>query len=86
MPIHARYRWFYPIHWPQLSAVIRFKRAQGKCERGRPHGRVACHLGEWAFIWFSISIRVRVARRSSASRSASICSGAGWWMMVLYAL
>jgi hypothetical protein len=29
---------------------------------------------------------VRVARRSSASRSASICSGAGWWMMVLYAL
>ena len=24
MPIHARYRWFYPIDWPQLSAVIRF--------------------------------------------------------------
>src|SRR5215212_4593869 len=39
MPINARYRWFYPIDWPQLSAVIRFKRAQGKCEGcGRPHG------------------------------------------------
>ena len=41
MPINARYRWFYPIDWPQLSAVIRFRRAQGKCEGcGRPHGRV----------------------------------------------
>ena len=38
MPINARYRWFYPIDWPQLSAVIRFRRAQGKCEGcGRPH-------------------------------------------------
>ena len=47
MPIHARYRWFYPIDWPQLSAVIRFRRAQGKCEGcGRPHGRVVCHLGD----------------------------------------
>ena len=47
MPIHARYRWFYPIDWPQLSAVIRFKRAQGKCEGcGRPHGHTVCHLGD----------------------------------------
>ena len=47
MPIHARYRWFYPIDWPQLSAVIRFRRAQGKCEGcGRPHGRPVCHLGD----------------------------------------
>ncbi len=47
MPIHARYRWFYPIDWPQLSAVIRFRRAQGKCVGcGRPHGRVVCHLGD----------------------------------------
>ena len=47
MPIHARYRWFYPIDWPQLSAVIRFKRAQGKCEGcGRPHGYTVCHLGD----------------------------------------
>ena len=43
MPIHARYRWFYPIDWPQLSAVIRFRRAQGKCEGcGRPHGLASC--------------------------------------------
>src|SRR5215208_8108243 len=47
MPINARYRWFYPIDWPQLSAVIRFKRAQGKCEGcGRPHGHTVCHLGD----------------------------------------
>ena len=47
MPINARYRWFYPIDWPQLSAVIRFRRAQGKCEGcGRPHGHTVCHLGD----------------------------------------
>ena len=47
MPIHPRYRWFYPIDWPQLSAVIRFRRAQGKCEGcRRPHGRMVCHLGD----------------------------------------
>jgi hypothetical protein len=47
MPIHPRYRWFYPIDWPQLSAVIRFRRAQGKCEGcGRPHGAMVCHLGD----------------------------------------
>ena len=26
MPIRPEYRWFYPIDWPQLSAVIRFRR------------------------------------------------------------
>ena len=59
MPIHARYRWFYPIDWPQLSAVIRFRRAQGKCEGcGRPHGRVVCHLAMGAG---------GIARRSSGA-------------------
>ena len=47
MPIRAEYRWFYPIDWPQLSAVIRFKRARGRCEGcGRPHGRLVVHLGD----------------------------------------
>jgi hypothetical protein len=50
MPIRPEYRWFYPIDWPQLSAVIRFGRAKGRCEGcRRPHGRIVCHLrdGRW---------------------------------------
>jgi len=47
MPIRPEYKWFYPIDWPQLSAVIRFERAKGRCERcGRPHGRKVQHLGD----------------------------------------
>ena len=47
MPIQPRYRWFYPIDWPQLSAAIRFRRAQGRCEGcRRPHGTTVCHLGD----------------------------------------
>jgi hypothetical protein len=30
MPIRREHRFFYPIDWPQLSAVIRFGRAQGR--------------------------------------------------------
>jgi hypothetical protein len=38
MPIRREHRGFYPIDWPQLSAVIRFRRAGGRCEGcGRPH-------------------------------------------------
>jgi hypothetical protein len=50
MPIRPEYRWFYPIDWPQLSAVIRFRRAKGTCEGcGRPHGQLVCTLrdGRW---------------------------------------
>ncbi|WP_438346830.1 hypothetical protein [Methylorubrum populi] len=47
MPIRREHRFFYPIDWPQLSAVIRFGRAKGRCEEcGRPHGRIVCHLGD----------------------------------------
>lgn len=47
MPIRPEYRWLYPIDWPQLSAVIRFGRAKGRCEGcKRPHGRFVCHLGD----------------------------------------
>lgn len=44
MPIRPQDRFFYPIDWPQLSRVVRFERAQGRCEAcGRPHGaRVFC--------------------------------------------
>lgn len=47
MPIRAELRWLYPVDWPQLSGVIRFARAKGRCERcRRPHGRVVRHLGD----------------------------------------
>jgi len=42
MPIRPEHRFFYPIDWAQLSAVIRFGRARGCCEGcGRPHARMA---------------------------------------------
>lgn len=50
MPIRPEYRWLYPIDWPQLSALIRFERAKGRCEAcGRPHGQIVCTLsdGRW---------------------------------------
>jgi len=44
-------RWFYPIDWRELSATIRFGRAQGRCEHCRcPHGRDVIHLGDGR--WF----------------------------------
>ena len=47
MPIRPEYRFLYPIDWPQLSAMIRFARAGGRCERcGRPHGQLIWHLGD----------------------------------------
>ena len=47
MPIRRQFRYLYPNDWPQLSAVIRFKRAGGRCEIcGRPHGRQVKHLGD----------------------------------------
>jgi hypothetical protein len=50
MPIRREHRGFYPIDWPQLSAVIRFRRAGGRCEGcGRPHlHRIVCLSdGRW---------------------------------------
>ena len=51
MPIRPEQRWFYPIDWHQLSAMIRFQRAKGRCEQcGRPHGCDIVHLGDGR--WF----------------------------------
>jgi hypothetical protein len=51
MPIRRELRHLYPIDWPQLSALVRFGRAGGRCERcGRPHGRTVHHLGDGR--WF----------------------------------
>ncbi|MHA0337171.1 hypothetical protein [Sphingomonas aquatilis] len=47
MPIMAEHRWLYPIDWPELSRLIRFGRAKGRCEHcRRPHGRRVFHLGD----------------------------------------
>ena len=47
MPIRREHRFFYPIDWPQLSAVTRFQRAGGRCEVcARPHGQRVFHLGD----------------------------------------
>jgi len=47
MPIMAEHRWLYPIDWPELSRLIRFGRANGRCEHcGRPHGARVFHLGD----------------------------------------
>ncbi|MEH3145259.1 MAG: hypothetical protein PGN34_07900 [Methylobacterium frigidaeris] len=47
MPIRPDQRYYYPIDWRELSMVIRFDRAKGRCEGcGRPHGERICHLGD----------------------------------------
>jgi hypothetical protein len=47
MPIAPEHRWLYPIDWVELSQLIRFRRAKGRCEHcQRPHGREVIHLGE----------------------------------------
>jgi hypothetical protein len=47
MPIRRHRRFFYPIDWVQLSNMIRFRRAKGRCEGcGRPHGKTVAHLGD----------------------------------------
>ena len=52
MPIAPEHRWFYPIDWPELSNLIRFRRAKGRCEHcARPHGHEVIHLGEGT--WWS---------------------------------
>jgi len=47
MPVRLRHRWLYPIDWQQLTDMVRFERAKGRCEQcGRPHGNIVCHMGD----------------------------------------
>jgi hypothetical protein len=72
MPIRPQYKWLYPIDWPQLSAMIRFERAKGRCERcGRPHGRAVRHLGDGRW-WDEEEQTWRNGRGQSLSRLARI--------------
>lgn len=51
MPIKKELKGFYPIDWVELSRVVRFERAGGRCEQcGRPHGTTISHLGDGR--WF----------------------------------
>jgi hypothetical protein len=43
MPIPREYRWFYPIDWPQLSAAIRFGRANGRASIA------VARMASWSF-------------------------------------
>ena len=62
MPIAREHRWLYPIDWRELSAVIRFDRAKGRCEHcGRPHGREIVHLGDGTW-WDDTRARWRDGR------------------------
>jgi hypothetical protein len=62
MPIRPQHKWLYPIDWPQLSASIRFKRANGRCEKcGRPHGHEIQHLGDGRW-WDAETLKWRDGR------------------------
>jgi hypothetical protein len=57
MPIRKDLKGFYPIDWTELSRVIRFERAKGRCEGcGRPHGQMISHLGDGR--WFDPNAEV----------------------------
>lgn len=46
-PIAREHRWLYPIDWRELSDLVRFTRAKGRCEHcRRPHARSIVHLGD----------------------------------------
>ena len=87
MPIRAEYKWFYPIDWPQLSAMIWFVRAKGRCEKcGRPHGHEIKHLGDgrwwdeerrtWRRQWTPFTLS-RVAERQPFSSNNKSGPGDG---------
>src|SRR4051794_27599074 len=47
MPIRPQHRWLYPIDWQQLTDMVRFERAKGRCEQcARPHGKLVYHKGD----------------------------------------
>ena len=79
MPIRPENRSFYPINWPQLSAVIRFGRAKGCCDGcGRPHGRMVYHLGDGR--WWDVEAgrwRDGWGRRNWPSQAVFRCVSCG---------
>lgn len=71
MPIAREHRWLYPIDWRELSALIRFGRAKGRCEHcGRPHGRAIVHLGNGVW-WHDEAARWRDGQGRGVGRLRS---------------
>ena len=71
MPIAPEHRWLYPIDWRELSALIRFGRAKGCCERcRRPHRRDVLHLGDGLW-WDETAARWRDGNGRRVPRLAS---------------
>ena len=68
MPIRPSQRWYYPIDWRELSHLIRFERARGRCEHcRRPHG-------EWVTVgddglWWDDGQRTQLPRASDDWRA-----------------
>lgn len=72
MPIRPQHRWLYPIDWHQLSAVVRFERAQGRCQDcQRPHGQLVPHLGDGRW-WDAAAQTWRNGRGRSLPRLAPL--------------
>jgi hypothetical protein len=46
MPMRPQHRWLYPIDWPQLTDMVRFERAKGRCECCARPRQLICHLGD----------------------------------------
>jgi len=67
MPVKPEHRW--PIDWPQLSAMIRFQRAKGRCECGRPHGQMVL-LGDGH--WWNAESNTRANVRGCALRHVEV--------------
>ena len=52
------HRWLYPIDWPEMSRIVRFERAAGRCEHcRRPHGRHVTFLADTNGVWWDVEIR-----------------------------
>jgi hypothetical protein len=58
MPIRPEHRWLYPIDWPEMSRIVRFTRAGGRCEHClRPHGQRVTFIYGTDGIWWDVEIR-----------------------------
>ena len=72
MPIRADLKWLYPIDWPQLSGLVRFGHAKGRCQDcGRPHGRDVPHLGDGR--WWDENAQTWRNGRGRALQRLALC-------------
>jgi hypothetical protein len=85
MPIRAQHLFLYPIDWAQLSRLVRFGRADGRCEHcARPHGERVFRLGDGRW-WDRRRLRWRDGRGRAAQRPGGDVITAGGWTRVVLA-